>query len=239
MTGRLFCLMLLSGVVALAEPRHFSSGSAQTQLIELFTSEGCSSCPPAEAWLNDLKDNPGLWRDFVPVAFHVSYWDRLGWIDRFASRQFTDRQYQYSTAWGSSSVYTPCFAKNGGEWRDSPNRRPPQSGNPSGILRVTVTDNRVRIDFKPVAAGQAGYETHVALLGGGIKSPVKAGENHGRLLTHEFLVLTLATHSLSNGRTELMLPTSLIKGPTRHALAVWVTRPGKTEVLQATGGWID
>jgi hypothetical protein len=57
----------------------FESTDPQTPLLELYTSEGCSSCPPAEAWRARLKDAPGLWRDFVPVAFHVDYWDHLGW----------------------------------------------------------------------------------------------------------------------------------------------------------------
>ncbi|MDQ3115241.1 MAG: DUF1223 domain-containing protein [Verrucomicrobiota bacterium] len=76
----------------------------RTHLLELFTSEGCSSCPPAEAWLSKLKDDPGLWRDFVPLAFHVDYWDRLGWRDPFASKVWTSRQYEYSARWKSSNV---------------------------------------------------------------------------------------------------------------------------------------
>src|SRR5258707_11357310 len=79
----------------------FESGRTKTHLIELFTSEGCSSCPPAEAWVSKLKDEPRLWRDFVPLAFHVDYWDRLGWRDPFAAKQWTARQYDYSSRWKS------------------------------------------------------------------------------------------------------------------------------------------
>ncbi len=85
----------------------FTSGPGNVHLLELFTSEGCSSCPPAEAWLSKLKDDPRLWRDFVPLAFHVDYWDGLGWRDPFASKVWTARQYQYSARWKSSTVYTP------------------------------------------------------------------------------------------------------------------------------------
>src|SRR6476660_686425 len=70
----------------------FESGDTQSMLIELFTSEGCSSCPPAEKWLSALKSNQDLWKKIVPVAFHVDYWDRLGWRDRFAKPDFTSRQ---------------------------------------------------------------------------------------------------------------------------------------------------
>src|SRR5689334_18800483 len=111
-----FALMLVS--VRAAEVT-FESGPARTHLIELYTSEGCSSCPPAEAWLSKLKDEPRLWRDFVPLAFHVDYWDRLGWRDPFASKEWTARQYAYSAGWKSESVYTPGFVLDGREWRNN------------------------------------------------------------------------------------------------------------------------
>ena len=75
---------LCSPLVSPAAPVTFASTARQTSLLELYTSEGCSSCPPAEAWLSGLKDNPGLWRDFVPVAFHVDYWNYLGWRDKWS-----------------------------------------------------------------------------------------------------------------------------------------------------------
>ena len=103
----LLTVVILSGAPSRATT--FESPETQASLIELYTSEGCSSCPPAEARLTKLRDNPGLWSQFVPVAFHVDYWDKLGWPDRFASGVFTRRQYQYAARWGGSSVYTPEF----------------------------------------------------------------------------------------------------------------------------------
>jgi hypothetical protein len=94
-------------VAARADEAVFESGANKVHLLELFTSEGCSSCPPAEEWLTKLKQNPGLWRDFVPVAFHVDYWDHLGWRDRFAAKEWTARQQMYATRWKAESVYTP------------------------------------------------------------------------------------------------------------------------------------
>src|SRR5436309_15974793 len=85
-------LIALLGAAALtsqAADRVFESGPQKVRLIELFTSEGCSSCPPAEAWLSKLKSDPRLWKDFVPLAFHVDYWDHLGWRDPFASKEWT------------------------------------------------------------------------------------------------------------------------------------------------------
>ena len=75
----------ISIITSLAAETRFESGPQQISLVELYTSEGCSSCPPAEAWLSRLKEEPGLWKNFVPIAFHVDYWDRLGWRDRFSS----------------------------------------------------------------------------------------------------------------------------------------------------------
>ncbi|MBV9391233.1 MAG: DUF1223 domain-containing protein, partial [Verrucomicrobia bacterium] len=95
----------------------FESGPDKVVLVELFTSEGCSSCPPAEAWLNHLTNDARLWRKVVPVSFHVDYWDSLGWKDPLAKKQFTIRQQQYAEAWRISSVYTPGFAINGEEWK--------------------------------------------------------------------------------------------------------------------------
>src|SRR5437867_2256011 len=83
----------------------FQSAREQTALIELYTSEGCSSCPSAETWLSRLKESPGLWKDFVPLAFHVDYWDYLGWRDLWASKSFSDRQRAYAKQWRSDSIY--------------------------------------------------------------------------------------------------------------------------------------
>src|SRR5712692_2905929 len=87
---------LAAGYVFGSEPITFESGATQTTLLELFTSEGCSSCPAAEKWLSQFKTNSDLWKRIVPVAFHVDYWDNLGWPDRFAKAEFTDRQRRYA-----------------------------------------------------------------------------------------------------------------------------------------------
>ena len=105
--------LLIATLTAKAADRVFETGPQKTHLIELFTSQGCSSCPPAEGWLSKLKSEPGLWKNFVPLAFHVDYWDRLGWRDPFAAKEWTARQYQYSTNWKSESVYTPGFVLDG------------------------------------------------------------------------------------------------------------------------------
>ncbi len=169
------------------------------------------------------------------MAFHVAYWDRLGWPDRFASREFTDRQYAYASEWGGDSVYTPGFVLDGREWRRGGNAPPPASGETAGTLSVEVADDgRCLVTFD--APGES--EVHVALLGGGIVSAVRAGENEGRTLHHEFVALALRHAKLAGGRAGISLPAVAAKGVTRRAVAVWITRPGSLAPLQATGGWL-
>jgi len=98
------------------DPRlHFESVSPGPRVIELYTSEGCSSCPPADRWLAALASQPQLWARYVPLAFHVDYWDALGWPDRFASRRHTARQRAYARNGRLSQVYTPAFVVGGNE----------------------------------------------------------------------------------------------------------------------------
>jgi hypothetical protein len=218
------------------------SGPAAVPLIELYTSEGCSSCPPAEKWLGQLKDSSDLWSSFVPVAFHVDYWDRLGWADSFARPEFTRRQYAYAARWGTRSVYTPAFVYAGREWRDRA-ERPVLA--PVGELTLVAVGDVYRIRFAPIEPDS--YEAHVALLAGGLVSDVRRGENSGRKFTHEFVVMDLQKASLmrtaEGGEHEASLPVAALHRladvvAPRRALAVWITREGETAPLQATGGWL-
>src|SRR5256885_13150230 len=88
----LVLLAMVGAISAQAGEIVFESKPVRNHLIELYTSEGCSSCLPAEEWMNGLKNQPRLWQDIVPVAFHVDYWDHLGWRDPFASKIWTERQ---------------------------------------------------------------------------------------------------------------------------------------------------
>ncbi|PIW09743.1 MAG: DUF1223 domain-containing protein, partial [Comamonadaceae bacterium CG17_big_fil_post_rev_8_21_14_2_50_60_13] len=92
------------------------SGERLTPVIELYTSEGCSSCPPADQWLSTLKGKP-----VVAQAFHVGYWDYIGWKDRFATAANTARQRQIAMANGLSGIYTPQLVRNSKDWRNDRN----------------------------------------------------------------------------------------------------------------------
>src|SRR5690606_16987315 len=103
-------IMMLALTVAVeaanAAPRKVFRSKGPATLVELFTSEGCSSCPPADEWLLSLAKQPGLWTETVPVAFHVDYWDYLGWKDVFSKEEWSERQHAYGRAWRTSTVFT-------------------------------------------------------------------------------------------------------------------------------------
>jgi hypothetical protein len=245
MTKLFIAAMLAAAAGVSAEPQHFSSGTSRTALIELYTSEGCSSCPPADRWLGSLTDKAGLWRDFVPVAFHVNYWDSLGWKDRLSTPEFTAREYAYSAAWGSPNVYTPCFVRNGAEWKPLEGDTS-AAGERAGVLSVEVGDDgNCRVAYRPDAGSDRDhYEVHIALLGSGLASKVTAGENGGRTLRHAFVVLglakaDLATESPASGvSAELAMPKAIAPDAKRLALAAWVVRRGDLAPVQSTGGWL-
>jgi len=226
-----------------AETVTFESEETSAALIELFSSEGCSSCPPADAWMSGLKGAPGLWKQFVPVVFHVDYWNNLGWGDRFSSAANTARQRAYAAAWRNNSIYTPGFVLSGREWRDwSPRAAAPRpSSTKVGKLSVTTDATTAQVTFIPAEAGAAGtLQVEIALLGGNLESDVKRGENRGRQLRHDFVVLSHFTAPLRSGLGHL---TAGVVFGTRTkdrpvALAAWITPGDAQPPIQATGGWL-
>src|SRR5215471_3064771 len=236
-------IWLAAGYIFASEPKTFESSDTQSSLIELFTSEGCSSCPPAEKWVTALKSNQELWKKIVPLAFHVDYWDHLGWRDRFAKPEFTSRQQHYAAAWGGDSVYTPGFVVNGKEWRSwFGGNAPPASSTKVGVLRASLGDNgQVTATFIPATTQPRSLTLNVALLGNDLQSDVKRGENSGRKLRHDFVVLQLAKSEMTN-QGNLWTGTVLLSGNSgadkATALAVWVKSGETAEPIQATGGWL-
>lgn len=235
--------LTLLAMTAKAE-KTFNSGPAQVALIELFTSEGCSSCPPAEKWLGQFRERPELWRDIVPVAWHVNYWDRLGWKDIFASKKNTSRQYAYAKEWRTRSVYTPGFVLNGREWRrgDGIGTTSPDAGR----LTIVWDDSKTaQINYTPPAGeSRHAYTVTVAILGGSIISEVRAGENSGRDLEHEFVVLGSSSSVLKTGpesshSATVTFSMETLPSTPRQAIAAWVTRREELTPRQATGGWLN
>lgn len=161
------------------------SGKNKLPVVELYTSEGCSSCPPADQWLSHLKGQAA-----VVQAFHVGYWDQLGWVDRFATPAHTVRQRQVS-AWNQlSSIYTPQAVLNGKDWARWGGNVADKSAEP-GLASISLQqlgpDQFVAM-VTPVAGAPGHWSAYWTVTENGYSSKVQAGENAGEFLQHDFVV---------------------------------------------------
>jgi hypothetical protein len=235
----LLTALFVAGVLPLwaGSPVTFQSSEKQALLLELYTSQGCSSCPPAEKWIGRLVSDRRLWKEIVPMALHVDYWDWIGWKDPFASPDYTLRQREYKKARRVKTVYTPCFVANGREWRAwfSMNRKLPKSTVRAGRLEGTVNNGDLSVRYHRTAGALV---LHVALLGVGLSTRVERGENAGRTLKHDFSVLAMTQQSSTNATWSLALPTPRDASARRYAIALWVSRPDSLLPLQSTGAWL-
>jgi hypothetical protein len=241
----ILCLALMTGVLSADVPSRTTFQSSEpTTLLELYTSEGCSSCPPAEEWFSSLRSSPLLWKSFVPIAFHVDYWDYLGWKDPTSSPFYTQRQRWYAQAWDANSIYTPGFVLDGKEWRGwGAGQIPPRSVRNVGVLKVTIEkEDLVHVEYTP-SINRHHWTAHVALLGMNMESNVLRGENKGRTLHHDFAVLSLLENKMAvqekgySAQFHLKRPsTGMVPS---YAVAVWVTE-GEDDMVpvQAAGGLI-
>ncbi len=232
--GLLYCAMLSSA--SATQVLQFTSGDTRVQLLELYTSQGCSSCPPAEAWLNKFTSDDKLWKRVIPLAFHVDYWDYLGWRDSLASEQYSIRQRSHRNDGNLRSVYTPGFVLNGKEWKGWFSRDPlPDSAVNTGVLSASLQQHRLMADYSEPAPGM---RLNVAVLGFGIESEIAAGENAGRKLPQEFVVMAHEVHPSANGRWQVNLPAVNSPLTSKYGLAIWVSPADTLVPLQATGGWL-
>ena len=237
-------LCLAAPISIAAQTADIQGPVPRVMLIELFTSEGCSSCPPAEAWLNRTETRSDLWSRIVPVAFHVDYWDYIGWPDRFAAPEYSRRHRTYREVGHIGRVYTPGLVVGGREWRGW--FRDPTLALPApvdiGPISVEVRDGRFDARFEPAVELPEPIELHVARLGFDLVTAVRAGENRGRTLEHGFVVLGWSRHRLGSVDGDAFeasgeVPVASNPAP-REALAVWVSVPGDPFPIQAAGGWL-
>ena len=243
-TARVLATLISGLTAAVAADLSWKSAAQRSAVIELYTSEGCNSCPPADRWFSSLKRAPGLFQDFVPLAFHVDYWDYIGWSDRFASPAFSARQSRYAQVSGLSQVYTPGVLLQGREWRgwSGANGAPRSDRALVGPMELLLDGKgQATLRWTPTAAGATALSGTVVLLGTELTTPVQRGENAGRELHHDFVVLGLASGALlrQQDRYQLSLPTPRLsnKAP-RYAIAAWVASAANPTPIQAVGGWL-
>jgi hypothetical protein len=199
------CLISILGIFSVVNAQAActaTSGAKRATFVELYTSEGCDSCPPADRWLSTLKART----DVVPLSFHVDYWDYIGWKDPYAQKGFTDRQQARVFAQNSRSIYTPQVMFNGQDftaWRS-------QTVAASSLQKLATTSAPVEL---AISAQPSAYTVKVSvealesqggaraarkdavytavLYENGLVSKVLAGENRGVTLTHDYVVRTM------------------------------------------------
>jgi len=183
-------LALAAAVFATASAAQAQPMPAQPVVLELFTSQGCSSCPPADIAVAKAADRP----DVIALSFNVTYWDHLGWKDTFARPEFTDRQVAYARALGDGAPYTPEVVAGG---------RAASVGNSQGRVEALIAQGRTTATTRVSAAGGTiAVAAGVAPRRGAdvwlvrydprtIQVPVKAGENGGKTLPQKNTVRML------------------------------------------------
>jgi hypothetical protein len=223
------------------------SGPKTTALVELYTSEGCSSCPPADKRLSQFPSHDYGFEQVVPISLHVDYWDDLGWKEPFAQPQFSERQSWLVHANGHKTVFTPHFFVSGTEVRDWRG----DLGNE--LKRITSAPARasVRIHAEPTDSGALSVEASatapgsagssvlfVALTEDHLVSSVSAGENRGVTLSHDHVVRQwIGPIALNNGHVDFKQVVTLRADWKRARLGVagFVQDPRTGQVLQAVG----
>jgi hypothetical protein len=195
----LFTVMLLSQTnLSLAETFSFKSQAFQTPVLELYTSEGCSSCPPADQWLSQMIRLPSDQLNALALALHVDYWDYIGWKDPYASAQYTQRQRSIAQANRQSSIYTPEFVLNGKEIRGTRGiiKNIKQANQtPADValnLKVDKQDDHVNLQLLAKSHAPRQLQVEFVLFENNLSSQVKAGENAGETLKHQQVVRYLS-----------------------------------------------
>lgn len=183
--------------------------SRKPVLVELFTSEGCSSCPPADRELTFLQERqPVTGAEVVALSFHVDYWDRLGWKDAFSSAEYSERQNDYTNAKNLDSNYTPQMVVDGDEQFVGSDGQKANlaigraSNSAKGSVEISLADKTLEFKLTDLPAHK-GSKVYVAIAEDGLETKVGAGENGGRTLAHTSVVRKLiSAGNVAAGKSE-------------------------------------
>lgn len=242
----LFVAMILFLYDSAAE-RSPSEGHAGFAVVELFTSEGCSSCPPADRLLGEIvsqaraKEQP-----IYGLAFHVDYWDYIGWKDPYASSEFSERQRRYAQAFGSSRIYTPQMVVNGRKEFVGSNEGQASSTIESALDQPPAVKVNIALSDVRASAGSVkfSYEVppapedaviHFAVVERHLEQNIGRGENRGRTLQHENVVRAFKTISAHKSSDALSLTIPEDVQLQNSSLIAYVQHDRTMEVLGATG----
>jgi len=241
MIRAIFLASLLALPAYAAEKIVVNSGATQTAVVELYTSEGCSSCPRADRWLSSLIEVPKDELDVLALSFHVDYWDYLGWKDRFSSPAYTSRQRKLGANNLQRTIYTPEFFVNGKEARGT-NRilQQIQQSNQQKAplvleLSVSKVDNSLIIDLRsPGQRDTIGQVHHRYIVyENNLSTDVKRGENSGEILRHEQVVRYMSSAQNLQTSNQHHIDIDPEWQSKNIGVAVLVTSPGDIRYLQA------
>jgi hypothetical protein len=232
---------LLSTPVFAGTPIVVNSGERQTAVVELYTSEGCSSCPRADRWLEKLVTTPQQNLDLLALAFHVDYWDYLGWKDRFSNVDYTKRQRVLGANNRQRTIYTPEFFVNGKEARGSGNilKKIQQTNQQPAPIMLQLTVSRDQSELviavqtpseldkgEPIHHRYLVYENKLS-------TDVKRGENSGKVLHHEQVVRYMSPAQSLQTENQHRIAIDPAWQAENVGVAVLVTSVGANRYLQA------
>lgn len=237
----IFLIYLCSSQV---NAKTIASPEYQVNLIEVYSSQGCSSCPPAERWLQQFTNDPQLFTSFIPINFHVDYWDYLGWKDPYANTEFGKRQRRYNSLGHARTVATPGFIVNGKGWSGwfRGQKVPLNNNKKVGKLIVNLENNLVDVSFNAGNNVPNNGRVHIAILAFDQKTSVSRGENKGKQLPHDFVVIGYKTQKMQQDKNaliaELTLPNVERFDSEKQALVAWISNGRDPSPIQATGDWL-
>lgn len=245
----LFGLAVASPVVAsgtAAKSCRANSPDFRAAVIELYTSEGCSSCPPADAWLGQLPRADLDAGRVVPLALHVDYWNHLGWRDPFSQSLFTTRQRTQAARNRSRTIYTPGFFLNGREWRGwhrnelAARVAALAAERPAAQIQLSASTRGDRLHLHATVTARTALpqnaQLYLAVLESGLVTAIPAGENAGRTLRHDHVVRYLSsgfalTSPTATVQHAVTLPTSWNRATL--GLVAFIEDSAGGEILQA------
>ncbi len=182
-----FCGAVLTALPAAGQTCQVRSAAQQMALIELYTSEGCDSCPPADRFASSLNGRA----DVLVAAFHVDYWDRLGWKDRFGDPRFSQRQAAQRAHSGARFEYTPQLLLNGRDWKRSTGTFAGPRAAGAAVVAISLKrqgDETVLATVQALRGAPSQLGLWWAALEDGHASVVRSGENSGHTLRHDHVV---------------------------------------------------